>query len=153
MAEAFGKFSEGTRWEITKASIEVSNNAYVHTPKQLVVDLKGTIVKPIKTPSADWKLGRFAIPPNSLNDVNAITSNRCTDVIGLVKSVSETRTCHSGESVADIVLVDDSKSSEKNAAITFSCFGTQKDRTHENRRECSVGVLQPDDQGYSGRQA
>ena len=124
---ALKKFAEGTAWAFSKVCIEGGNTTYIHTPKQIIVDLKGSTYQPLIIETCELNLGRFPIPPNTLKDVTVITSNRSTDVIGVIKEISASRICNSGEEVADIVLVDGSiTTGDKNARITTNFFGSKK---------------------------
>ena len=69
------------------------------------------------------------MPPRSVADVTRITTTRGTDVIAVLKEVSEERrqTKKSGEDVADITLVDNSNATAGSlATITVNVFGTSK---------------------------
>ena len=67
-------------------------------------------------------------PPISVADVSRITTNRCTDLIAVIKKVSDkTRTSKTNELIVDIALVDNSVgTSGKPAEIEVAVFGAPK---------------------------
>ena len=67
------------------------------------------------------------VPPRTVADVARITTNKTTDLLAFVKSVTRDRKSKSGEDIADVVLLDDSKTDPFfRAAITVGVFGSKK---------------------------
>ena len=67
------------------------------------------------------------VPPRTVADAGRINTNKCTDLLALVKSVSRERTSKTSVPIADVVLVDDSKvDGDALAAITLGVFGSAK---------------------------
>ena len=71
-------------------------------------------------------MGSVAVPPRTVAETNKINTNKSTDVLAIVKELSATRTCKSGETVADAIFIDGSKKETEKVAISVACFGPAK---------------------------
>ena len=106
---------------------------YISTPILFRVDLgKTTMTIRDSDNQADTAL-RASMPlfpeaPRTVAYVTHITTNRSTDLIALVKAVSDkTRKTKAGDDVTDVTLVDNTLTdSEKLATIDVSVFGASK---------------------------
>ena len=67
------------------------------------------------------------LPPRNVADVARINSNKNMAILAMVKSVRNPRESKSGHTIADVELVDNSKSSpDKLASIMVSVFGKSR---------------------------
>ena len=113
------KLIEGTVIKISKVTFEgPAGNQYNHTPIPFAVDLKRTsvsIMSDTELLMSGMKVAKVALPPRTVAETSKITSNKATDVVGLVKELSADRTCDSGVKVADAIIVDGSSKGEGKA--------------------------------------
>ena len=125
--QANQKFHSGSIWIMSKVCFDnYTGAAYISTPVPLRVDLTKTIMTAADQ-SHEAQMAHHPVPPRSVADVARIKTNRSTDLIAVVKHVSEGRKTKSDEQVADVTLADGSTSaSDKYATIVVSVFGTAK---------------------------
>ena len=110
-----------------------TQNQYISTPILFRVDMaKTTMAIRDSDNKVDTAL-RASMPlfpeaPRTVADLALISTNRSTDLIALVKAVSdETRKTKAGDDVTDVTLVDNTLTdSEKLATIDVSVFGASK---------------------------
>ena len=66
-------------------------------------------------------------PPRTVADVARINTNKTTDLLAFVKSVSPERSTKSGNVVADVELLDDSKvDGGQIVSVKVGVFGAEK---------------------------
>ena len=128
MKKAALRFVNGSVWVLSKSVLDTSTNiAYISSPLKMRLDLgKSSLVSPTTAPAKE--LPAAPMPPRTVAETDAITSARATDLIALVKNVSETRSTKTRGPVATVVLVDGScrKGSSDPAAVEVSVFGNDK---------------------------
>ena len=124
------KYREGTVLKLSKVTFDGSIAAqYVHTPRPVVVDMGKTTIQLMSPPEllmSGLKLGSQVVPPRTVAETSSIRSNKTTDVLAIVKSLSSSRRCHSGAEVADAILIDGSSNASEHAAISVAVFGSEK---------------------------
>ena len=108
--------------------------AQISTPIVFRVDLEKSTCKVLDTGCAGYAelyktMPTFPVPPRSVAEVAAARSDRSTDVIAMIKSIStEKRKSKNGDEIVDVELVDASvtKPTSKLAEIVVSIFGADK---------------------------
>ena len=124
------KYKEGTALKLSKVTFDGSVNAqYIHTPQQIVVDMGKTTIQIMSPPElllSGLKLGSQVVPPRTVAETSSIRSSKSTDVLAMLKSISESRKCKSGEEVADAILIDGSSNASEHSGISVAIFGRQK---------------------------
>ena len=124
------KYKEGTAVKLSKVTFDGSVNAqYIHTPLQIVVDMGKTTIHIMSPPElllSGLQLGSEVVPPRTVAETSSIRSSKSTDVLAMLKSISESRKCKSGEDVADAILIDGSSNASQHAGISVAIFGRQK---------------------------
>ena len=124
------KYKEGTALKLSKVTFDGSVTAqYIHTPHQVVVDMGKTmihIMSPTELLLSGLNLGSQVVPPRTVAETSSIRSSKSTDVLAIVKSISSSRKCNSGEAVADAILIDGSSNASDHSAISVAVFGSQK---------------------------
>ena len=88
-----GKFTEGTVVKLSKVTFDGAVDAsYIHTPKQVAIDLKRTlmlIMSPVELQQVRGvNVGKHVIPPRSVAETSMITSNKAIDVLAIVRELS-----------------------------------------------------------------
>ena len=124
------KYTDDTVWSLSKVSFDTYTAVtYISTPIPFRVDLtksKMTISDAGSVADAA-SITKHPVPPRSVADVARITTNRSTDLIAMIKEVSEKRKTKSDEEVVDVELLDNSMTKpNKLASIVVSVFGTGK---------------------------
>lgn len=124
------KYKEGMALKLSKVTFDGSVAAqYIHTPHQVVVDMGKTTVQIMSPPELQMsglKVGSQVVPPRSIAETDSIRSSKTTDVLAMVKSITDARLCHSGQEVADAILIDGSSNASDKSAISVAIFGSQK---------------------------
>ena len=124
------KYKEGTTLKLSKVTFDGTVTAqYIHTPHQVVVDMGKTtvhIMSPPELQMSGLKLGSQVVPPRTVAETSGIRSSKSTDVLAMIKSMTNARTCNSGEEVADAILIDGSSNSSDHSAISVAVFGHNK---------------------------
>ena len=124
------KYKEGTALKLSKVTFDGSVNAqYIHTPLQIVVDMGKTTIHIMSPPElllSGLQLGSQVVPPRTVAETSSIRSSKSTDVLAMLKSISESRKCKSGEDVADAILIDGSSNASEHSGISVAIFGRQK---------------------------
>ena len=122
------KFTDGSCWLLSKVSLDTyTTSAYISTPVAVRVDLGKSTVENAGTLSGVPQPAVHPVPPRTVADAGRINTNKCTDLLALVKSVFRERTSKTSVPIADVVLVDDSKvDGDALAAITMGVFGGAK---------------------------
>ena len=134
--KASEKFKDGTVWALSKVVFDAFTQAqYISTPVQFRVDLNMSTMK-IQDDEEDEaqknlraSMPYSPVPPISVAQLTLITTNMKTDLIAVIKEVSNTtrKSKEKNEQIADIVLVDNTTAkSGKLAAIDVSIFGESK---------------------------
>jgi hypothetical protein len=120
------KFTDGSAWALSKVCFDTyAQAAQIGSPIPFRIDL----AKSVMTARNDIKvISTLPTPPNSVASVARIKTNRCTDIIAVVKQVSKERTNKSGERIIDAELIDGVTSVEENrlTTISISVWGTAK---------------------------
>ena len=132
--QAADKFKDDTVWALSKVAFDTyTQNQYISTPVPFRVDLSKSMMKIQDERTEHQETLRASMPaaPTPLipvADVKRITTNRSIDLIAVIKEIdSKTRQSRSQETIADIVLVDNSVgSSGKLVLIDVSVFGDTK---------------------------
>jgi len=122
------KFTDGSCWLLSKVSLDThTTSAFIYTPVAVRVDLRKSTAENAGTLSGVPQPAVHPVPPRTVADAGRINTNKCTDLLALVKSVSRERTSKTSVPIADVVLVDDSKvDGDAFAAITVGVFGGAK---------------------------
>ena len=124
------KYQEGVALKLTKVTFDGSVAAqYIHTPKQVVVGMGKTAIHIMSSTEllmSGLKLGSHVAPPRTVAETSGIHSSKATDVLAIVKELSNTRMCRSGEEVADAILIDGSGHASDKSAISVAIFGKEK---------------------------
>ena len=124
------KWPEGTVLKLSNVVFEGSiGKENIHTPMPMVICLKRTrvdIMAETEVLMNHVKLGRHAVPPRTIADIDKIRTNKATDVLAYLKTLTSTRACHNGQEVADGILVDDSEKASGNVAVSVAFFGGAK---------------------------
>ena len=125
--EAQRKFPDGSMWTLSKVNLDTYTQAqFISTPVIFRVDMARSTLE-VSTFSGVAQPAEHAVPPRTLAETVKITTNRSTDLLAVIKSVANERKSKSEQDIADVTLIDDSKSSEGAlAAITVSVFGGEK---------------------------
>ena len=115
-------------WTLSQIVLDASATpVFLSCPVQWRVDLGKSKVMACDGEAA--AVAAHAVPPRSVADTASITSARHTDMIAVLKEIGQTRVSKSGESIADVVLIDDSKTSTGQlAVVTVSVWGDAKIR-------------------------
>ena len=104
------KFTDGSCWLLSKVSLDnYTASAYTSTPVAVRIDLDKSTLQHTAEDSGVPPPAVHPVPPRTVADAGRIWTNKCTDLLAMVKSVSRDRTSKSGDAIADVVLGDDSK--------------------------------------------
>ena len=126
-------FPRGFHGPALSLELALRQSWFISTPMPFRVDLT-------KSRMTIWDAGdetlmelhvshpKHPVPPRSVADVARITTNRCTDLIAMIKEVStQTRKNKSDDDIVDgELLVNSMSKSDKLASIVVSVFGTDK---------------------------
>ena len=126
--EAYQKYQSGTVWALSRVSFDTwTAPTYISTPIAFRVDLANSTLRKLDGEICAI-MPQHPVPPRSVAEVARITTNRSTDLIAVVKSVSTNkRKSNSNEEIVDVELVDNSVTpTDKLATIVISVFGTKK---------------------------
>ncbi len=129
-----------TAWKLSKVGLDnQQQEAFVHTPVRVVVDLKRTKCTPIlKGSQEETSLAPAPAPQTTVADMMNIKSRRCFDVIAVAHSVSDTRKPAGHPPVADVHLVDGTLTvNSKTAEAVVAVWGV------DNIERCRSRVGQP----------
>ena len=105
---AVDKFLPRTAWKLSRVCLDnQQQEAFVHTPVRVVVDLHRTRCTPVlKASKEETSLAMAPAPQTTVAQMMNIKSRRCFDVIAVIHSVSDTRNPVGHKPVADVHLVD-----------------------------------------------
>ena len=105
---ALQKFLPRTAWKLSRVGLDnQQQDAFVHTPVRVVVDLKRTRCTPVLQASKEeTSLAMAPAPQTTVAQMMSIKSRRCFDVMAVIHSVSDTRKPVGHPPVADVHLVD-----------------------------------------------
>jgi len=123
---AKGKYLSGTAWIMSGVSIDAkADAAYVSCPLKTVINLQNTkMAAVLKGQAPETDLPKDITPPLSVADAAEIRSKRSFDLIALIKDVGQTRTPPGRAAVADVLVVDGSKTKKGEVAeISISFWG------------------------------
>ena len=137
---ALQKFLPHTAWKLSKVGLDSQQQeAFVHTPVRVVVDLKRTRCTPVLQASQqETSLASGPAPQTTVAQMMNIKSRRCFDVMAVVHSVSNTRTPVGHPPVADVHLVDGSLTTKsKTAEAVVAVWGAH------NIEQCRSHIGQP----------
>ena len=131
--EAAERFKDDTVWLLSKVVFDpLDKTAYISSPLALRVDLVKSRLVPVASDSqADLayrvRLAEKPVPARTVADTACIKTNRSTDLLAIVKEIKRERRSKAGEQIADVTLIDDSKTSAgRLATVIVSVFGTEK---------------------------
>lgn len=119
------KFKDGSTWAMSKVSFDTyAAAAHIGSSVPFRIDLAKTTM----TAREDIKITATGpTPPNSVASIVRIKTNRCTDLIAVVKAVAKERINKSGETILDVELIDGSEITKDNlATIQVSVWGAGK---------------------------
>ena len=90
---AVDKFLPRTAWKLSRVCLDnQQQEAFVHTPVRVVVDLNRTRCTPVlKASKEETSLAMAPAPQTTVAQMMNIKSRRCFDVIAVIHSVSDTR--------------------------------------------------------------
>ena len=137
---AIQKFQPFTAWKLSKVGLDTQQQeAFVHTPVRVVVDLRRTRCTPVLQASADESsLASAPSPQTTVAQIMNIKSRRCFDVMAVIHSVSDTRKPVGHPPVADVHLVDGTETSKsKTAEAVVTVWGA------DNIEQCRGRTGQP----------
>ena len=133
VAAAANMYKDDSVWTLSKVVFDSqARAAYIHTPLLFRVDLRKSTFEPHATDNAvddalRQRMPEAPVPPRTVAETACINTARSTDLLAVVKEIKRERTSKTGKSIADVVLIDDSKtSSDKLATVVVSVFGTEK---------------------------
>ena len=126
--EAKRRYNDDTVWALSKVFFDTYTDIrYVATPIPYRVDLSKSTTIETEDEELCARMPKHPVPPRSVADVARITTKRSTDLIAMIKEVSEKRKTKSDEEVVDVELLDNSSTkNDKLASIVVSVFGTGK---------------------------
>ena len=133
---ALKQFLPLTAWKLSGVGLEnQQQDAFVHTPVRVVVDLKRTRCTPILQSSPEeTSLASAPAPQTTVAQMMTIKSRRCFDVMAVVHSVSNTRNPVGHPPVADVHFVDGTlTTTSKTAEAVVAVWGADnidKCRSH-----------------------
>ena len=122
---AHEKFCDGSAWTLSNVAFDDKTSAsYINTSVPFRIDLmKSTLVclgKDSPNPS-------FPVPPRSVADIACIKTNRCSDLIAMVKEVKREHVTKDDQCVADVILMDNSEVKPGLlASAVIGVFGKEK---------------------------
>ena len=123
--KAEAKFKDGSPWKLTKAVFDNTAPAYVSSPIKVRVDMSKSALE--ECLAADEAIARWPVPPRTVAETSVINTTKATDLIGLVRDMSSTRTTKSNKAVCTVDLIDGSEAeAEKVAVISVAVFGAEK---------------------------
>ena len=134
------KFLPLTAWKLSKVGLEgQQQDAFVHTPVRVVVNLKSTRCAPVlKASQEETSLASAPAPQTTVAQMMNIKSRRCFDVMAVIHSVSDTRNPAGHPPVADVHLVDGSlTTNSKTAEAVVAVWGAK------NIKQCRSSIGQP----------
>ena len=137
---AIVKFLPLTAWKLSVVALDnQQQDAFVHTPVRVVVDLKRTRCTPVLQASPEESsLASAPSPQTTVAEVMNIKSRRCFDVMAVIHSVSDTRKPVGHPPVADVHLVDGTETSKsKTAEAVVAVWGA------DNIEQCRSRTGQP----------
>ena len=103
--EASMKFGDGSCWLLSKTVLDsFTNAAFISTPVPHRVDLAKSTLTPVSLDT----LPTHPVPPRTVADLAVITTNRTTDLLAVIKSVSDQRQSGKGVPIVDVTLIDGS---------------------------------------------
>ena len=140
MTAALQKFLPRTAWELSLVGLDnQQQDAFVHTPVRVVVDLKRTRCTPVLQASKEeTSLAMAPAPQTTAAQMMNIKSRRCFDVMAVIHSVSDTRNPVGHPPVADVHLVDGSLATKsKTAEAVVAVWGA------DNIEKCRSRIGQP----------
>ena len=115
VASSMDKFREGTVWTLRRVVFESNAQvAYMSSSILISVDLGKSHLSPHSSDTSEdnsfrGRMPRSAVPPRQVAEIALFKTQRSTDLIALVRSVSDVRSTPRGVEVADVELIDDSK--------------------------------------------
>ena len=137
-ADAIGKaklkFLNGSVWLLSKVVLDAyTKPEYINTPVPFRVDILKSQFIHVGPDDPETKelydsLPQCLVPPRTVAEVASITTAKSTDLLAIIKSCSTVaRTTKSGDSVADVELIDNTeRTSGKLATVKVSVFGVDK---------------------------
>ena len=137
---AVQKFLPLTAWKLSKLGLDNwQQDAYVHTPVRVVVDLKRSRCTPVlQTSPQEASLASAPAPQTTVAQMMNIKSRRFFDSMAVVHSVSDTRNPVGHPPVADVHLVDGTlTNASKTAEAVVAVWG------EDNIAKCRSHTGQP----------
>lgn len=127
------KFADGSVWTLSKVVFDPQDKAaYISSPLPFRVDLAKSTLRPHATDSdADEalreKMPLCVVPPRTVAEIACIKTTRSTDLLAIVKQIKKDRVSSGGMAIADVTLIDDTKTPKgKLATVVVSVFGEDK---------------------------
>ena len=123
--QAHEKFCDGSAWTLSNVAFDDKTSAsYINTSVPFRIDLmKSTLVclgKDSPNPSSP-------VPPRSVADIACIKTNKCSDLIAMVKEVKREHVTKDDQCVADVILIDNSEVKPGLLAVAvIGVFGKEK---------------------------
>jgi len=128
LENALQTFTQNSVWVLSKPAFDsAADAAYISTPLKFKVDVCKSTLAQVEDAALLSLLPATAVPPRTVADTAAISSTRSTDIIAVVKNISDTRLTKTKKSVATVELIDGSKSKQgKVATVSIGLFGLEK---------------------------
>jgi len=133
IAEAKKKYVEDSVWILAQAVFDIMTNiSFISTPVPWRVDLAKSKMTSCNSEGQENqdlcdRMPQEPVPPRSVAEIARITHKRATDLLAIVKSISEQRNTKSGIPVADVELIDNSETTPGAlATVKVSVFGGDK---------------------------
>ena len=123
--QAHQKFCDGSAWTLSKVAFDTCTSvSYISTSVPFRIDLtKSTLV----CLSKDSPNPSTPVPPRSVADIARIKTNKCSDLIAMVKVVKRERVTKNDQTIADVTLIDNSEMKPgKLAVAVISAWGKEK---------------------------
>ena len=119
--DAAKKYKDGNVYKLSKTILDTwTAVAYISSPKQFRVNMAKSILTALPASSVEAKkMPQAPVPPRTVAETVCITTNKCCDVLALVKSATNKRQNRAGEDIIDCVIIDDSMTDSKERATLF----------------------------------
>ena len=130
VAASILKFPEGSVWTLSKAVLDSSAQATYNSCSVCVaVNLSKSVLIPHASASEEdvslkTRMPAAAVPARLVSEIAMFSSQRSTDLIAVVRHLSESRTTPKGSVVADVEVIDNSDGADgAKATVRISLWG------------------------------
>ena len=125
------EFPDQSVWSLSRVCLDTyTAPGYISSPLPIRVELKKSTMTAQTNKEILEMMPLHPVPPRSVADVAQIRTDRSTDLVALVKEVSQIRQTKKGDEVMDVTLLDGSQmTGDALATIVVSVFG--KNKMHE----------------------